>query len=54
MLLENCNEITDNPKLGKKYSVIAENILGFKAGRRIIFYRKIEGDEVEITRILHK
>ena len=54
MLLENCNEVAFNPELGKKYSVIAENLLGFKAGRHIIFYRKIEENEVEITRILHE
>ena len=54
MLLENCNEVAFNPELGKKYSVIAENLLGFKAGSHIIFYRKIEGNEVEITRILHE
>jgi toxin ParE1/3/4 len=54
MLLENCNEVAFNPELGKKYSVIAENILGFEAGRHIIFYRKIERNEVEITRILHE
>jgi toxin ParE1/3/4 len=28
--------------------------LGFKAGRHIIFYRRIENAEVEITRILHE
>lgn len=54
MLLENCNEIAFNPELGKEYSVIAENLFGFKAGRHIIFYRNIEGNEVEITRILHE
>jgi len=53
MLLENCNEVAFNPDLGKTYSLIAENILGFKAGRHIIFYRRIEGNEVEITRIQH-
>lgn len=54
MLLENCNEIAFNPELGKEYSVIAENLFGLKAGRHIIFYRNIEGNEVEITRILHE
>ena len=54
MLLENCNEVACNPELGKNYSVIAESVLGFKAGRHIIFYRMIEGNEVEITRILHE
>ena len=54
MLLENCNEIALNPGSGKKYSVIAEDLLVFKAGRHIIFYRKMEENVVEITRILHE
>ena len=54
MLLENCNEVACTPELGKNYSVVTENLLGFKAGRHIIFYRKIEENEVEITRILHE
>ena len=54
MFLENCNEVALNPELGKNYSVITENLLGFKACRHIIFYRKIEGNDVEITRILHE
>ncbi len=54
MLLGNCNEVACNPELGKNYSGVTENLLGFKAGRHIIFYRKIEGNEVEITRILHE
>ena len=54
MLLENCNEVGCNPELGKNYSGVTENLLGFKAGRHIIFYRKIEENEVEITRILHE
>jgi len=29
------------------------NLLGFKAGRHLIFYRMIEENEIEITRILH-
>lgn len=54
MLLENCKEVALNPDLGKYYSGVTENLLGFKAGRHIIFYRKIENNEVEITRILHE
>jgi len=54
MLLENCKEVANNPELGKNYSVVAENLFGFKAGRHIIFYRKIEDNEIEITRILHE
>ncbi len=54
MLLEYCNEIACNPDLGKNYSGVTENLLGLKAGRHIIFYRKKEENEVEITRILHE
>ena len=54
MLLENCEEVAYNPDLGKNYSGVTENLLGFKAGRHIIFYRRIEDNEIEITRILHE
>ena len=54
MLLETFNEVACNPDPGKNYSVVSENLLGFKAGRNIIFYRKNEENQVEITRILHE
>jgi len=31
-----------------------EALLGFKAGRHIIFYREIGENEIEIIRILHE
>ena len=54
MLIEHCKEVARNPDPGKNYSGVKENLLGFKAGRHIIFYRWIEDDEIEITRILHE
>ena len=54
MILQNCKEVANFPELGKKYSGVTENLLGFKAGRHIIFYRKMDETEVEITRILHE
>lgn len=54
MLLENCNELGCDPELGKIYSEVTENLLGYKAGSHIIFYRKIEEAQVEIIRILHE
>jgi toxin ParE1/3/4 len=54
MLLDNFNEIAFDPQLGKNYSGITENLLGFKAGRHIIFYRRIEENKIEIIRILHE
>ncbi|MEN8192611.1 MAG: type II toxin-antitoxin system RelE/ParE family toxin [Bacteroidota bacterium] len=54
MLIENCREIAENPDLGKNYNKVLENLFGFRAGRHIIFYRKIDINEIEITRILHE
>jgi len=54
MLIENCKEIASNPDLGKCYFEIREDLLGFKAGHHIIFYREIEENRIEILRILHE
>lgn len=54
MLLDNFNEVANNPDLGKNYSIITENLLGWRAGRHLIFYRKMEENEIEIIRILHE
>jgi toxin ParE1/3/4 len=54
MLLDNFNELANNPDLGKNYSAVTENLLGFRAGRHIFFYREIEENEIEITRVLHE
>ncbi|MDN5211487.1 type II toxin-antitoxin system RelE/ParE family toxin [Fulvivirgaceae bacterium BMA12] len=53
MLISHCQEIADNPDVGKKYEGIAKNLLGTKANRHIIFYRITSENCVEITRILH-
>ncbi|MDR6969560.1 toxin ParE1/3/4 [Flavobacterium arsenatis] len=54
MLLENCQFIANDPKIGKPYEEIKENLFGLKANRHIIFYRISEGKPIEITRILHE
>lgn len=54
MLITNCQEIADNPHLGKNYEGIAQNLLGMKTNRHIIFYRTINQNYIEITRILHE
>ena len=54
MLISNCQEIADNPSLGKNYEGITQKLFGLKANRHIIFYREIERDYIEITRILHE
>jgi toxin ParE1/3/4 len=54
MLIENCKEVARSLNLGKDYSCVQENLLGFKSGRHIIFYRPIDHNSIEITRILHE
>ena len=54
MLIWNCQEIADNPSLGKKYNGITQNLLGIKTNRHIIFYRNVNDEYIEITRILHE
>ena len=54
MLIDNCQEIADNPRLGKNYHTITPTLFGLRTIRHIIFYRKTSIDKVEITRILHE
>lgn len=53
LLINTCNELAVKPDQGKSYEVITNNILGFKAGQHVIFYRKISENEIEVIRILH-
>lgn len=54
MLLNNCQEIAENPGLGRAYDEISTGLFGIKASRHIIFYRKSLENSIEITRILHE
>lgn len=54
LLLENCQKIAENSYLGKDYSGIIKGIMGFRAGRHIIFYKKNENEEILILRFLHE
>jgi toxin ParE1/3/4 len=53
-LISNCQEIADNPLLGKNYDGITQDLLRMKTNRHIIFYRTLNENYVEITRILHE
>ena len=53
-LISNCEEISENPDLGKNYEAILKHLLGIKSNRHIIFYRTLSENNVEITRILHE
>jgi toxin ParE1/3/4 len=53
-LISICQEIAENPNLGKAYEEISKQLFGIKANRHIIFYRTLNENYVEITRILHE
>ena len=53
MLIASCQEIAENLSLGKTYNGITAHLLGLRTIRHIIFYRRINENEVGIIRILH-
>ena len=53
LLLDSCQDIANNPGLGKNYDGITNDLFGLKTSRHIIFYRKQINKPIEITRILH-
>ncbi len=54
MLLDICQDIANNPEIGRNYDEIKPELFGVKINRHIIFYRKMRGRPIEITRILHE
>ena len=53
MLIDTCQELADDKLSGKKYLEVEMDILGFKVGQHIIFYKKLKSNKIEIARILH-
>lgn len=53
LLMASCEDLANNPKLGKSFEIVTINLLGYKCGEHIIFYREILKNEIEIIRILH-
>ena len=53
LLLASCDDLANNPELGRNYDIVTKGILGFKSGEHIIFYTTISKNEIEIARILH-
>jgi toxin ParE1/3/4 len=54
LLLDFCNELSENPKIGKHYDGIDKTIYGYRASHHIIFYRMIHENDIEILRFLHE
>ncbi|MEY2702046.1 MAG: Toxin ParE1 [Bacteroidota bacterium] len=53
LLIDSCQELANKPNQGKSYEVVEKNVLGFKTGQYIIFYRIVAEKEIEVVRILH-
>lgn len=54
LLLNACASIAKKPQQGKVYEEIYTDLKGKKASKHIIFYRELEDQTIEITRILHE
>ena len=54
VLISNFQEIAENPDFGKNYDGISKQLFGFKVNKHIIFYRALNENHIEITRILHE
>jgi toxin ParE1/3/4 len=53
MLISICQDLADNPGIGRTYDTILPGLLGFIANKHIVFYRVIEAELIEVVRILH-
>lgn len=53
-LKQACNRLGVNPKLGKEFPNIYENLRGLRSGKHIIFYEQIRNDRIEIIRVLYE
>jgi toxin ParE1/3/4 len=53
LLVETFEAIAVRPEQGKNYDEISTGILGCRAGRHIIFFRR-NGLDIEVIRILHE
>jgi toxin ParE1/3/4 len=54
LLISACESIAKKPQLDKIYPTIYPDLLGKLTSKHIIFYRILEDESIEITRILHE
>ncbi|SCY78500.1 type II toxin-antitoxin system RelE/ParE family toxin [Flavobacterium caeni] len=53
LIMASCMDLANNPQLGKSYKITSIDVLGYKCGEHIIFYREISKNEIETARVLH-
>ena len=54
LLLNACSSIAKKPQIGKVYEEIYPELKGKRTSKHIIFYRVMDDQSIEITRILHE
>jgi toxin ParE1/3/4 len=54
LILNACASIAKKPQQGKVYEEIYPDLKGKKASKHIIFYRVMDDESIEVTRILHE
>jgi toxin ParE1/3/4 len=54
LLISACSTIAQQPQIGKAYPEIYQDLRGKLTSKHIIFYRILEDQSIEITRILHE
>jgi toxin ParE1/3/4 len=53
-IISACSTIATKPQIGKAYPEIYSDLKGKLTSKHIIFYRVLEDQSIEITRILHE
>jgi toxin ParE1/3/4 len=54
LILNACASIAKKPQQGKIYEEIYPDLKGKKASKHIVFYRVMDDESIEVTRILHE
>lgn len=54
LIINACSAIAKKPHIGKVYPEIYPDLKGKLSSKHIIFYRVMEDQSIEITRILHE
>jgi len=54
LIISACSTIATKPQIGKEYPEIYPDLKGKLTSKHIIFYRVLEDQTIEITRILHE
>ena len=55
MLISSCNRLLYPSVISNRsYEEISEGLLGVKAGHHLIFYNRLDNDDVMVIRILHE